>query len=275
MCRGSESDLVEGVGIERFFRADVDGADASLPGDMDEASGGIDGAGGPNYEEDCSALKFAVDAVHVERDLAEPDDVRTDRSAAVFAGGESRGGLVQGLVGEGPVAADAAGLEEASVHVVDAAGAGALVEVVDVLRAEVEAGRILIGFLLIYFLLDLGKRGVSSVGLDGEGVTTAHGVEAPDEFGISLPGFGGGDVFDAMAVPQASGASEGGEAAFGGDSGSGEDEEAVLGAKVHGERLRRMTVHCKTANGITGSIPFAKINWHVQNFAFVDRLSVR
>ena len=36
-----------------------------------------------------------------------------------------------------------------------------------------------------------------------------------------------------MAVPEASGAAEGGEAAFGGDAGSGQDEEAVLGGEVH------------------------------------------
>ena len=34
--------------------------------------------------------------------------------------------------------------------------------------------------------------------------------------------FGGGDFFYAVAVPEASGAAEGGEAAFGGDAGSGE-----------------------------------------------------
>jgi hypothetical protein len=48
--------------------------------------------------------------------------------------------LVEGVVGERLVAARAAGFEEAAVHVVDAVGAGALVEVVYVLGAEIEAG---------------------------------------------------------------------------------------------------------------------------------------
>jgi hypothetical protein len=43
------------------------------------------------------------------------------------------------LIGERFVAANAAGLVKAAVHVVDAAGTGALVEVIDVLGAEVEA----------------------------------------------------------------------------------------------------------------------------------------
>jgi hypothetical protein len=36
-----------------------------------------------------------------------------------------------------------------------------------------------------------------------------------------------------MAVPEAAAATEGGEAAFSGDPGSGQDEEAVLGSEVH------------------------------------------
>ena len=74
--------------------------------------------------------------------------------------------------------------------------------------------------------------------MGGEGVATAHGVEAPDEGGVGAPCFGGGDVFYAVVVPEASGAAEGGEAGFGGDAGSGEDEEAVLGGEVHGEMIR-------------------------------------
>ena len=52
-----------------------------------------------------------------------------------------------------------------------------------------------------------------------------------------MPGFGGCDLFYAMAVPEASGASEGGESAFGGDPGAGQDEEAVLGGEAHGGEM--------------------------------------
>ncbi len=61
---------------------------------------------------------------------------------------------------------------------------------------------------------ELGEGEVAGVGLGGEGVAAAHGVEAPDEGGVGVPGFGGGDVFYAMAVPEAAGAAEGGEAAI-------------------------------------------------------------
>ena len=79
---------------------------------------------------------------------------------------------------------------------------------------------------------------MGGVWLCGESVAAALGVEAPDQLGVGLPGFGGGDFFDAMAVPEASGAAEGGEAAFGRDTGAGEDEEAVLrveGIEAHGK----------------------------------------
>jgi hypothetical protein len=84
-------------------------------------------------------------------------------------------------------------------------------------------------------IFDLCERFVAWIGLGGEGVSATHGVEAPDEFGVGFPSFGSGYVFDAVAVPEASGASEGGQAAFGGDSGSGEDEEAVLRGEAHGQ----------------------------------------
>ena len=47
----------------------------------------------------------------------------------------------------------------------------------------------------------------------------------------------GSNLFHAMAVPEASGAAEGGEAAFGGDAGTGENEEAVLGGELHDDSL--------------------------------------
>ena len=78
---GAEDDFVKGVGVERLFGADVDGADAALVGDVDEAGGGVDGAGGADDEEGGGAVEFAVDGVHVEGDFAEPDDVRADGGA--------------------------------------------------------------------------------------------------------------------------------------------------------------------------------------------------
>ncbi len=194
---GAQEDFAEGVGVEGFLGAYVDGADAGSVGDVDEAGGGVDGAGGAYDEEGGGAVEFAVDAVHVERDLAKPDDVGTDGAAAGGAGRDVALGLdlVEGLVGKRIFATDAAGLEEGSVHVVDALGTGALVEVVDVLGAEVEAAGGGEGSL------DSGEGEVAGIGLGSKRIAAAHGVETPDERGVGIPGSGSGDVFDAVAVP--------------------------------------------------------------------------
>jgi hypothetical protein len=109
--------------------------------------------------------------------------------------------------------------------------AGAFVEVVYVLSAEVE--------VLAEALFDFCESFMGGVGLCGQGVPATLGVEAPDEGWIFLPGLGGGYFFDAMTVPETTAAAEGGEAAFGGDTGSCENEEAVLGSQVHGEEYCR------------------------------------
>ncbi len=167
---------------------------------MDEAGGWVDVAGSSYDEEGGGAVEFGVDVVHGQGDFAEPDDVGADGVAAGLAGGE--GGVVEGLVGEGLVAAGAAGLEELAMHVVEVVGAGALVEVVYILGAEVEA----VG----HAAFEIGEGEVAGVGLGRDSVPAAHGVEAPDEGGVGLPGFGGGYVFYAMAVPETAGAAEGG-----------------------------------------------------------------
>ena len=55
-------------------------------------------------------------------------------------------------------------------------------EVVDILGAEVEA----VG----HAALEVGEGEVAGVGLGGEGVAAAHGVEAPDEGGIACQASG-------------------------------------------------------------------------------------
>src|SRR6202012_5432149 len=141
---GAEDDFVEGVDVERLFRAYVNRADAALIGNVNETSGGIDRAGGANNEKDGGTAEFVVDALHIEGNLAEPDNMRADGLAATFAGGELVRIFVEGLIEEGfrrtltTRAARAARFEQAAVHVMDAMRARALVEIVDVLCAEVE-----------------------------------------------------------------------------------------------------------------------------------------
>ena len=131
---------------------------------------------------------------------------------------------------------------------VDATRAGTLVEVVYILGAEVEVFRV--GFCEL--LLDFREGEVGGVGLGGAGVSTTLGVEAPDEGRVGVPCFGGGDVFDSMAVPEASRAAECGEAAFGGDSGAGEDEQAVAGGELHVNETRKVGLRYEISDELRG-----------------------
>jgi hypothetical protein len=74
---------------------------------------------------------------------------------------------------------------------------------------------------------------VSSIRLRGKCVVAPHRVEAPDEFGICVPGFRRCDLFDPVAVPEASGSAEGGQPTLGGDSRTGKDEKTVMWSQVH------------------------------------------
>ena len=68
------------------------------------------------------------------------------------------------------------------MHVVDAKRACPLVQIVDVLGAEIE--------IAAEFMLDLCQCKVGCVWLGGESVAPAHGVETPDQLGIGVPRFG-------------------------------------------------------------------------------------
>ena len=86
-------------------------------------------------------------------------------------------------------------MKQLAVHVMKTMRAGTLVQVVDVLRAEIEA--------IAHLLFDGGQCAVRCVGLRSHRIATAHGVEAPHQLGVRLPGLGRGDLLHAMTVPKA------------------------------------------------------------------------
>ena len=59
----------------------------------------------------------------------------------------------------------------------------------------------------------------------------AQFIPAPDEIAITLESVGGRQLLCAVALPQASHrVAEGGDAAFGGDAGAGQEDDVVCGA---------------------------------------------
>ena len=92
------------------------------------------------------------------------------------------------------------------MHVEQALGAGAFVKVVDVLRDEEELAR--------PFGVEPGQRVVRGVGFDFGQSRAAGVVELVDERRIADIGFGGRDVLDMVAFPQAVGGAERRQAAL-------------------------------------------------------------
>ena len=100
----------------------------------------------------------------------------------------------------------------------DVRGAGALVEVVDVLRDDGD----------VVMLLKLGQRQVGGVGLRGEELAPQGIVEVGDEVGVGLPALGGGYCLDGVTLPEAVAVAKGAETALGADAGACEHNEFLL-----------------------------------------------
>jgi hypothetical protein len=163
---------------------------------VDEVCGGVDGAGGSDDEHQRGAVNLLLDAIHLERNFTEENDVGAEARAA-GAARDFIEGAIDGVIFNGWTATFglAAGLGEFAVHVDEVAGAGALVEIIYILGAEEEAVT-KVGF-------ELGQGEMGGVGLSLVGGGAASGVELPDEGWVAMQGFGGADVLDAVARPEA------------------------------------------------------------------------
>ena len=222
--------LREGVGVERGLGADVYGAGSILFCPVDETGSGVDGAGSADDEHQGGFADLFADAVHLVGNFSEEDDVGAEAASATAAAYFREAG-VEGVVWNGRLAAVALamGLVELAMHVEEVDGAGALVEVVHILRAEKEA--------VTDAALQVGEGVVGGVGLGFGTGGAACGVELPDEFGIASPGVGGTDVFNSIAGPKTVVGAEGGQAALRTDASAGEDEDSVGGGDGDGGHL--------------------------------------
>jgi hypothetical protein len=186
--------LREGMGVERGLGAYVNSAGSILFCPVDETGGGVDGAGSADDKHQGCFVDLFADAVHLVGNFSEEDDVGAEAASATAATYFREAG-VEGVIWNGRLAAVALamGLVELAMHVEEVDGAGALVEVVHILRAEEEA--------VTDAALQVGEGVVGGVGLGFGTGGAACGVELPDEFGIASPGVGSANVFDAIAGP--------------------------------------------------------------------------
>ena len=216
--------------VEGRFRADIDRARTPAACPVNEVGGRIDRTGSADDEHHVDAIDLAQDSVHLERDLAEEDDVRPKESAAL-ATWDFAEAAVDGSIEDrwAPAIFFAAGFGKFAVHVDEAARAGTLMKVVHVLGAEEEA--------VAKSGFQLSEFEVSRVGLGLLRRCTAHRVELPHERGVAPKGLWRAHVFEAMPFPQTVRGAERGQAAFRADSGSCEHEEAVVSCERNGAHM--------------------------------------
>jgi hypothetical protein len=131
---------------------------------------------------------------------------------------------INGMVFDGRTAALAlaTGLGQFAVHVDQANGTGALVQVIHILRAEKEAAAEL--------RFELRHRDVRGIRQGDLPCFATIGVELPDDLRIALPSLGRTDFLDIVPGPEAVRGAESGQSTFRTDTRASENEDTVFGS---------------------------------------------
>ncbi len=213
-------DLRESRGVERLFGADIYGAGAVLAGPVNEARRGINRAGGADDDHQVCIADLALYAAHFKRHFSEENDVRAQAAAAGAMRHFVQAGVNGAVLNRRAAAlALAAGFGKLAVHVVQPHRAGALMQVVDVLRAEEKA--------VADFRLEIRQSAVRGIRFGFLSGGAAGRVKLPHGGGVALPGIGRAHVLDAAAGPQAVFSAKGRQTALGADARPGEHEDAT------------------------------------------------
>ena len=208
--------LVKPRRAERRFKVNFEAMRPRTSRQFDIARSRIDIARRADRNKGIARRKRRLDAHHVVRHLAEPDDVgaqpvgRAARRAAMRAAQIARPARWR-------TARQTQRAEQFTVHVDDLGRTAALVEVVNVLRDDHHRAR--------QRRLQLRQCDMRRVGVDDCQRGTAQVIEALHIGGRPRERFRCGDILDAAAFPQPVGAAEGGNTRFGRDSGAGEVDD--------------------------------------------------
>src|SRR5690606_12080318 len=200
--------------------------------------GRVDLARGADRREQLAREQRLLDLLQVVGHLAEPDDVGTQ---ARLAARRARRRVRQVVRPAGALTArQAARPEELAVHVQHALAAGALVQVVDVLRHEQQ--------VVAQLRLQACERQVRVVGLHAAHLAAPGVVEALHEQGVALERLGGGHVAHVVALPQATAVAEGLDAGLRRDAGTGQDHgthASILTRPGRARVPRRVAATCR------------------------------
>ena len=154
-------------------------------------------------DEDVGLTDEVYGGLDVGDRLAEPHDVGAEERAVGGFGAVSELPAVEGVYEVGIAAA--AHFFEFTVEMEDMGASGALVEVVDVLGDDAD----------VVVALEVGESVVAGVGRGLVELFAAGVVEIVHQAGVTLPGFGGAHVLDAVFLPEAVAVAEGADAALG------------------------------------------------------------
>ena len=198
----------DGVGVDEING----GAGTDI---MEETGGRIDIETGADNNEDISSLGLVGSSADEGHRLAEEHNEGTQQGAVACLGARSNLAVVggEGLLIAGVIdIAAGAYLHELAVKMDDMAGAGLLVQVIDILGDD--------GDLIL--LLETGHKTVGLVGLDIPALLAKHIIEIGDQGGVVQPALVGGYLGHGKLLPEAVGVAEGAQATLCGDAGTGE-----------------------------------------------------
>ena len=164
-------------------------------------------------------MEQGFDLVHTEEIFTKEDDVGFHHAdnAALGAGGFGID-IAESFQNMSAVEADC--LIYLSVNVVNVFIAGFFVESVDILGNDGNFGRI--------FVLQTGNCQMSRIGFGFLNFEFELVVEIVYQCRIALEAFNGGDVFDAVIVPQAVGTAKGGQSGFRRNSRAGQNDDVLV-----------------------------------------------
>lgn len=219
--RGSGLNPVETRTGRKLGGLGIDHMDGNVRGNsLEKGSGRVDRQGSADNEETVSGGGEFGGPVNFGNRLAEPDDVGPQLGTSFTA---VAWGNVAVLEVVKKVGIDgAAGLEDFPVQVEDAGGAGAFVQVVDILRDEADPAP----------LFQLSQCSVGRIGPGFADLLAAGVVEAQHQLGITFPGFRSGHFIDIDSLPEPAVTAEGGQSAFSADAGPGQHHHMGIGFHV-------------------------------------------
>src|ERR1039458_3540204 len=206
--------------VRRLLRSNVDRSSATS-NVSDEARGWLNDTRRARRNEDRAFVQSGEDAIQVERQFAEPADVRSNATSAVAPGNLGGWFVDIGVAERGSAACVATAFEEFAVHVDDALRSSLLVKVIHILGAEEQA--------VTQGAFELGEREVCRIRFGFRRDTPTHRVELPDQPGIATPRVGRGDFLDSVVAPETIDATERRYPAFGAYACPCEDEESIGG----------------------------------------------